>query len=565
MLGYIPYKYVHSVKKYAMVLALMFLTASVYAQETEMPPPIDTVTTAPTEQSYQIVAVNYNIKGLTRRYPLSQAVPIDTAHVFDSEEALRRYLDDLEQRFKNIRAIQSAQIDTEYGNSDSDGIVPVTLTIAVTDTWNFIVVPYPSFDSNSGFQVKLKLQDFNFIGTLQPLKVDIVYRSTETNQNIFSSSINFALPFKVGRFNLLWDNSFQIVYAYKEVPKINIATGLGTSIKLNKHLSLAFGLLPELVINDRSSSQMSITSANKLSSGSGEHPQPPDEEGTSETSAEQTQKKRASGLGFLYPNDRYYFKTTFYVQAPVMITEVKHFGSLVWTPSMNLSGNWAFDGIQADELKTWTFNWGHTLSLSKVNWEANFRKGLSFSVGNTYAYQFYNKRKMNIGFTASLTGYYPFINRIGIYGRMQFFYHVFGHTTTQAGSALRGILNKRIDTDTAFTFNLDIPIRLVSLDFQTITGVSWTRFFNCDIQLVPFLDIALAHDEKTGRYYHPVDGWYTGGLEVIVYPEKMRSIYVRASLGFDLTELKNLSGLSGRAKRDGEPITEIFVGIGVHY
>jgi len=73
------------------------------------------------------------------------------------------------------------------------------------------------------------------------------------------------------------------------------------------------------------------------------------------------------------------------------------------------------------------------------------------------------------------------------------------------------------------------------------------------------------HDSKPGRYYHPVDGWYAGGMEVIVYPAKMRSIYVRASLGFDLAELKNLSGLNGRAKRDGEPITEIFIGIGVHY
>ena len=72
--------------------------------------------------------------------------------------------------------------------------------------------------------------------------------------------------------------------------------------------------------------------------------------------------------------------------------------------------------------------------------------------------------------------------------------------------------------------------------------------------------MALVHDSKTGRYYHPADGWYAGGMEVIVYPEKMRSIYVRASLGVDLTEVKNLSGLTlrGKAKRDGESITEIF-------
>ena len=82
---------------------------------------------------------------------------------------------------------------------------------------------------------------------------------------------------------------------------------------------------------------------------------------------------------------------------------------------------------------------------------------------------------------------------------------------------------------------------------------------------MPFLDIALVHDNKTGRYYHPADGWYAGGMEVIVYPEKMRSIYVRASVGFEMRELKNLSGLSGSASRDGSSITEVFIGIGLHY
>lgn len=571
MIEYKPYKYTRLIRS-VIVSVCIFFSAVVYAQKAETAqsaliddvpaetPLTDTTAEVPLAQSYQITAVNYNIKGLTQKHPLSQAVPIDTSRIFDSEEVMLRYLNNLEQQFKNIRVIQSVQIDTEYGAPNNEAVIPVTLTIAITDTWNFIVVPYPSFDSNSGFQLKLKMQDFNFIGTLQPLKVDAVYRSTETGQQIFSSSINFALPFKVGAFNLLWDNSFQIVYAYKEAPKINIGTGLTASVKFNKRLSLTFGLLPELAINDRASSQMSITSTSRTHEVSPER-----EDLIVEPPVEQTEQKRPSGLGYLYPNDRYYFKTTLFVRAPVMITEVKNFGSLVWTPSMSLSGNWAFDGIQADSLRTWTFNWGHTLSLSKVNWELNFRKGLSFSLGNTYAYQFYDKRKMSIGFSASLAGYYPFINRIGIYGRMQFFYHLFGSTSTQAGSTLRGILNKRIDTDTAFTFNLDVPIRIVSLDFQTITGVSWTRFFNCDIQLVPFLDIALSHDKKTGRYYHPADGWYAGGLEVIVYPEKMRSIYVRASVGFDLTELKNLSGLNGRANRDGEAISEIFIGIGLHY
>ena len=48
----------------------------------------------------------------------------------------------------------------------------------------------------------------------------------------------------------------------------------------------------------------------------------------------------------------------------------------------------------------------------------------------------------------------------------------------------------------------------------------------------------------------------------------MRSIYFRISLGFDLSELKNVKGINkigGIAVRDDEAISEIFIGIGLHY
>lgn len=576
----------------------------------------------PENRWFQITNVQYDIKGMTKQYPLSRAVPIDTVRIFHSHESLQNYIAQLEQRFKNIRTIASVHIHAEYDESGNADPIPVTLHIAVTDTWNFIAIPYPSFDSNTGFQMKLKMQDFNFVGTLQPLKTDIVYRATENNQHIFSSSVNFALPFKAGIFDMLWQSSFEILYAYKTVPKLTIASGLETAYRINSRVSLIFGLTPELIINDRSATQTVSPAPNRhppradseknpsdpaspstpatretsptpqtpapgTPSTPGASPDPgatpftpeqsgfppsqiaPDDDDHQPDSQDGEPKKtKTDPLGYVYPHDRYYFRTTFYVRAPVVVATVKNIGSLVWTPSMHLSGNWAFDGIQANNLKNWTFGWGHSLSFARVNWIENFRRGFSLSLGNTYAYKFYHDKQMRIGFTASATGYYPFINRVGIYGRTQFFYYLFKETSTQAGAALRGILNKRIDTDTAFTFNLDIPIRIVSLDFQEITGVAWTRFLNCDIQLTPFLDIAFVHDKKTGRYYHPADGWYAGGLEMIVYPQRMRSIYVRASVGFDLAELKNVPGfnkIGGRAKRDGEPISEIFIGIGVHY
>ena len=579
--GRLPRFVVQAGKCSLFIMSLLLLSCLLFAEEIQS----DRESTAAPSGQYRIAAVRYEIKGMTREYPLSRAVPIDTVRIFASEEKLQQYIIELEQRFKNIRSIESAAITVDYGVPTTDGLIPVTLTVTVVDTWNFIAVPYPSFDSNTGFQLKLKMQDFNFLGTLQPLKADIVYQSTETDKQIFSSTLNFSLPFRAGIFDMAWGSSFALTYAYQEVPKITLSTGVEAAYKINKRFSLRFGIVPELIINDRAASNSADTVSSKLPSqpidpaaassslnaGKDEGPaiaQRTSDEETDDAKTETADKLQKSVLGSVYPHDRYYLKTSFYLRAPVDITEVKPFGSLIWTPSMSIAGNWAFDGIQAENLKVWTFGWGHTLSFGKVNWIGNFRKGLSVLFDNTYSYRFYKAKKMAIGFAASTAGYYPFFDRFGVYGRAQLFYHLFNVETLQAGAALRGVLNKRLSTDTGIAFNIDLPIRIASFDFQEITGVSWVRFFNCDVHLVPFLDIALVHDTKTGRYYHPADGWYAGGMEVIVYPQKMRSIYVRASLGFDLAELKNVPGfnkIGGRAKRDGEPISEIFIGIGVHY
>ena len=161
MSGYKLYKKYTRLIRSIIVSVCIFIAPFTHAQEAEVPPPdvtdvpvdmsfTDIATETSPTQSYQITTVHYNIKGLTRKHPLSQAVPIDTGLIFDSKEAVQSYLDDLEQQFKNIRVIQSVRIDTDYGDADTRGVIPITLTIAITDTWNFIIVPYPSFDSNSG-------------------------------------------------------------------------------------------------------------------------------------------------------------------------------------------------------------------------------------------------------------------------------------------------------------------------------------------------------------------------------------------------------------------------------
>ncbi len=106
----------------------------------------------------------------------------------------------------------------------------------------------------------------------------------------------------------------------------------------------------------------------------------------------------------------------------------------------------------------------------------------------------------------------------------------------------------------------------MTVDFLEVTGVSWTRYIGFEMQASPFFDMALTHDAVTGRYFDLDDGWYSGGMEIIVFPKKMRSIYGRISVGFDLAELAVNGGqLSGVTERDGKSLRELLIGIGLHY
>ena len=87
---------------------------------------------------------------------------------------------------------------------------------------------------------------------------------------------------------------------------------------------------------------------------------------------------------------------------------------------------------------------------------------------------------------------------------------------------------------------------------------SWFSIFDFEMHIVPFIDLAL-YGADDYCLLHLDDGFYSAGLEVIVYPEKMRSIQVRASAGLDLA-----ARLLEQDWRDKKGL-EIEIGIGLHY
>ena len=106
-----------------------------------------------------------------------------------------------------------------------------------------------------------------------------------------------------------------------------------------------------------------------------------------------------------------------------------------------------------------------------------------------------------------------------------------------------------------FVMNLDFPHNVFTSEFAT-------QIINFNLQMSPFFDMAIAYDKDCGRSFNLYDdGYYSAGLEFLVYPLKWSSITVRASLGIDLKgAAKDANFLQAISNNK-----EIFIGIGLQY
>lgn len=488
----------------------------------------------------KIEKIEYKIEGLTKKYPLQLAIPVDKTIVFETEESYFRYLDEIRLKLNNLRVLESSSVESEYIELQ-DGITLAKITITTKDSWNIIALPFPKFDSNTGFVAKIKGKDYNFLGTMQVLNLDIFYTLDNSAKSSGGLSTSFSFPFKAGPLNAIYK-----LEAILDIDKKNASFDLNNTLEFcypTRFIDTYFGYYQGFYLN-----------------------RPRDEnEGKKENTqiSEDEDKLEEKPI-----YDKYFFNTKFFLYTPITLYNFEYAGKLVYTPYISFYGNWAFSKLNERKKRGISMSFSHSLSLSRVDWKNNFREGFSSSIENSYSYNFFLKDSPEIEVSSTLKGYYSFANRVGIYARLDAFYFFAKELSQRAGGNLRGILNKRIKTDTGITLNFDVPIRITSFDFEKISGVEWTRFFGFEWFISLFFDMALVHDINTNRYFHPSDGWYSGGFEMILYPHKMRSIYFRISLGFDLSELKNVEGINkigGIAKRDNEAISEIFIGIGLHY
>ncbi len=482
-------------------------------------------------EQYRIVDVKYDIIGRTREYALNKNLDIRKNVVFSSKEVFEMYLTHLKQVLVNQRVLQESEITYTTAEADENGTMPVTLLITAKDTWSILPLPYPKYNSNDGFSFKLKVKDFNFWGSMEPLDFEIVFsQENEGNDNVLSTGLSFAIPFSMGVFDAKWETDSSLSYTIgADRPEFNFSTGM----------SMAF---PFKFVT------LSLTLKQKIN----------------------------QDLDYKSTGDELYF--TEYAGFDASFTLYRSsslLDKIIWKPYTSVTYNWDTDGIFHPDLTGPVLAVGHTISAGSVNWYGNFRQGITGSVTQNFDYNF-DSFSFIPSISAEVKGFYAF-KYAGIASRLYAYtyYDVFDKKytgTKNIGSRIRGVYDSKnynegqTETAAAVCLNLDIPVKILQTDWLGWGKAlfkrdmpSFFRYFDFELQFAPFIDVALIRNTAKDSLLNPKDGFIGTGLEVVVYPTKMRSIQVRGSVGFDVS--RQLSSASWRTSKG----PEIEIGIGLHY
>ena len=479
------------IKRLIMFVLLLFLYAAVFSFGGE--------------SVYSIRDVSFQIDGSTSESVLRHYLNIIPGTEFSGAEELQSYLSEKQQLIANQRTIAEGRIDAFYEpDSGSAGLIFVDLVVIVSDTWNYFILPYAKLDSNTGFLLSLRGRNYNFLGRMKTLAVDLDYTKLFTSGSEYSAGSRFAYPFYLWDYNWIFDfdgdvtvSSVNPLYAYSR-----------------------FGVTVDIPL-DHLTWQASVNQYYYLN-----------EDGADDA-------------------DGFFMKTAARFGSSIPLgLNIPGVGEVRYSPGIITNYAYKPFGTLSEERKGYDLGTEHELSAGQIDWQGNFRDGTEVSVYQMLKYNF--TRRLWLGYSDFEIQYHKAFGWGGFSSRLKGFY-LYNDTGEDLGEPIRGVLNNRLDGNGAFYLNCDFPLKL------------WVWFLDPWVEghISPFFDVALVKPEN-GKY-NLSDAWYGGGLEGFVFFKDARSIYLRASLGVDLQAVAEGAGLGDPAPRDGASIYEVFIGLGHHY
>ena len=471
-----------------------------------------------TDQEFVIREIYFYVEGRTQDFALMQHGEFYYGERIQGRDNLYRYIALKTQLLNNQRVLDDSytRIDYSLDAMEEDGALPVILMVFVRDSRNFVVLPYPEYSTNSGFGLTLKARNYNFLGTMTPMSIDLGYQRNNEGNNSFNFAFNMSMPFQAGglNWNLIFGNS--IVYEPNNPLRFNTSVGLALNIPWYR-TTFGFGATQFLYINEPVS-----TDSNTHYGVNRSHYSP-------------------------------YFGTELFGfwRIPLGL-EIGEYGMLNYTFRLAFRVN--YPTIPTDlTLKPTTIN-THTISFGRINWIGNFQSGMSFNLSlmNTF-YIDNHEAPFGMAIDTRLIYHQPIANHFGLSTRLtyrQWWRH--SNRTgglvgiNNAGDMLRGIPDNNLKATQMFSFSLDFAVRVLRFTPSVWFNAPGLSIFNVDVHLAPFTDIALLSGEYmnndgtwSGVNFSPANVKQTIGLEMIIFSGHFRSLSLRASLGYDVDRLRS--------------------------
>jgi len=461
------------------------------------------------ETLYVIYGFEFDIKGRTRPDALIYTGEFETGELLHGQAELEKYIIDKTQILINQRVLKdNASISAAVGARLEDGSFPVIITIKVEDSWNIIALPRPYYKNDVGFDLTIKARDYNFLGTMNPLRVDLGYTYDTERHHSFLLGVFSSMPFTAlgYHWNVTFNNTFSYRPQVEEPFYYQNVSGLSMELPF-RATTFTFGFEEAFNLNEEN--------PDRYKENYGEF---------------------QSGL---YMASRIYtswkIPTGYYVS---------RYGELTYNPEIWATFNHEMPGMPLEEIRRGPFlGFNHSLGFEKVDWHLNYRDGISLFLENSYSYDFYrlqnDKDPLSISFALNASGYFIISDFFGISSRLRYrhwFYHDPDYYD-QASDSMRGIVDKAITANYMLSLNMDFPFRVLLFTPSEWFNSRRLSFFDFELHISPVVDMALYHDPRTGTSFNPKNIAASGGLEFIVFPSFMRNFIVRLGFAVNLREL----------------------------
>jgi len=428
---------------------------------------------------YRIDTIEYNTIGNFSPEALNNITNIDTQRLFLNYDELDLYLEEIEFKLLNTRLCNEVDFDYyentlivwETAAEDQTGeehiIIPLYLIISIEETGNFIAAPYPKYDSNKGFEGKIKFRHNNFLGRMTVLDADASYIYSIEKKHSASLDTSFSIPFFTGITNNSFYTNLHAEYNFSDVlfTTDNYA-GLQISIPVS-FFSVDFAFEQHYLFDVFSFMKERIVLS----------------------------------LPFSIP-----------LNFPLTITAQTY-----------ADYNWSTDAGYTPHVTVSPFI--RLLSSNKV-WLLNFQKGYDIQANAGFTYNFTSSEiEPAIDLTASI--YYPLSNNLLMENtapsnRIHLWYS--GSQLSNKGSLVRGILDDELSGYSGVVINSDFTISLFQLYIDTLFQNEKLKIFNFELHMSPFADIACIFSPVLSFDV-------TTGLTLIIHPLSMKSIQGRISFG----------------------------------